>query len=374
MKIAYCHAYPHQNFGAQRVTEFLAETFTKSGFPVVVLVPADGPFVAALRGAGIEVRVVAVPKVWRRYGGFLSGWRRALGLATLPLVWVSYAAVLRRVRPDVVHINDHRGMLLAGVPARLCRAAVVWHLHGNYPSRVVTLFGAWLSRRIVCVSRATRDGQTGLARFTEKTCVIHNSLLSVSAPRVRSERVRGRVLCVARFHPAKGLDDLITAAGLFGEKWTTPLHLRIIGGAQKGYLPYAASLRQKIRQLDLEETIEMVDFMVPIAEEFRRAEVYVQPSTVESFGLAILDAMNSSTPVVITDVGGMREIVRHGANGLVVPPQSPVLLAEAIHKLMVSHSLRDRLATQALTDVNEKFLPSRLFHDFRALYESAMKG
>lgn len=80
---------------------------------------------------------------------------------------------------------------------------------------------------------------------------------------------------------------------------------------------------------------------------YRSAEFFVCPSRREPFANVILEAMAAGRPVVATDVGGNRELVRHGVTGLLCPSESPPALAAAMQRLVESPALRDSLAAAA---------------------------
>ena len=76
---------------------------------------------------------------------------------------------------------------------------------------------------------------------------------------------------------------------------------------------------------------------------YRDADIFVLPSTTEAFGVVFLEAMASGLPVIGTDVGGIPEIIRDGQNGLLVPPNQPDLLANAIIELLSNRDLYLRM-------------------------------
>ena len=117
-------AYPHVYGGAQRTDHLLARELPERGWALLTVVPADGPFPERLRDEGHAVEVVPVPRPLRRYGRATTGPARALAVLALPAYWLRLLRRLRAARPEVVHVVDHRGLVLAGVAARLSGARV----------------------------------------------------------------------------------------------------------------------------------------------------------------------------------------------------------------------------------------------------------
>jgi glycosyltransferase involved in cell wall biosynthesis len=138
------------------------------------------------------------------------------------------------------------------------------------------------------------------------------------------------VATIARPHPEKGLDVLVDALALLPSDVT----LRIVGtGPGSG-----------LDGLDRVELVEWCDDPVAAVAD---AWVYVQPSRSESYGLALAEARAVGLATVVTDVPGLREQVRAGVDGLVVPAEDPVALAAALARLLDDRALAARLATAA---------------------------
>jgi glycosyltransferase involved in cell wall biosynthesis len=78
---------------------------------------------------------------------------------------------------------------------------------------------------------------------------------------------------------------------------------------------------------------------------FRAADASLLPSAWENFPHTVVESLAVGTPVIATEVGGVPEVVRDGRNGLLVPPEDPTALAEAIDRLLGDDRLRDALTS-----------------------------
>ena len=81
---------------------------------------------------------------------------------------------------------------------------------------------------------------------------------------------------------------------------------------------------------------------------FNVSEVLVIPSTYEPFGIVALEGMATKTPIVVSDVGGLSEIVDHGWTGMKVPPENSETLADAIIILLKNEQLRKQIIQKAI--------------------------
>lgn len=99
---------------------------------------------------------------------------------------------------------------------------------------------------------------------------------------------------------------------------------------------------------------------------FRRADAALLSSAWENFPHTLVEALAVGTPAIATDVGGVREIVEHGENGLLVAPGDPAALADAIRRFLADEQLRARLTAGAAPSA-ERFSPERIYGELEAI-------
>jgi glycosyltransferase involved in cell wall biosynthesis len=106
-----------------------------------------------------------------------------------------------------------------------------------------------------------------------------------------------------------------------------------------------------------------------VASYFEGCTLFVLPSRSEPFGLVILEAAYYRKGIVSTGVGGVPEIVTNGVNGLLVEPDDPKGMADAIVALVEDPTRRDQLGAQAHETLLKRFLWKDRIDDYIALYE-----
>jgi glycosyltransferase involved in cell wall biosynthesis len=144
---------------------------------------------------------------------------------------------------------------------------------------------------------------------------------------------------------AKGLRDyygpldLLDAAARLRDEGVA-FRLRIAGGG-----PLEATLRDQIARRELGELVQLMGALHSdeLPAFFAGIHVFAMPSHREGYGVAALEASASGKPVVATNVGGIPEVVRDGATGLLVPPHDPPALAAALRRLAAEPDLRRRM-------------------------------
>ena len=153
------------------------------------------------------------------------------------------------------------------------------------------------------------------------------------------------LLSVGAVIPAKGHDVLVDALGtVAGMPWSC-----VCVGSVERDPAFAADLRQRVADGALDGR---VSFPGPctgaeLATAYAAADLLVVPSRAESYGMVVTEALGRGLPVIATDVGGVAEVVRDGENGLLVSPQDPQALADALRRVLSDAAVAERLAAGA---------------------------
>lgn len=152
------------------------------------------------------------------------------------------------------------------------------------------------------------------------------------------------VLCASRRAEYKGLDILVFAwAILAGQGLDIPLVLCGQDHSRGGLARFARRIGVERSILDLGRLPH-----ARLQGVLRRAEFLALPSRRDTLGGVVLESLAAGTPVVAARVGGVPELIRHGREGLFVPPKDPAALARAVRRLWEDGGLRRRLTAAAL--------------------------
>ncbi|GAA0245002.1 glycosyltransferase family 1 protein [Halobacterium noricense] len=149
------------------------------------------------------------------------------------------------------------------------------------------------------------------------------------------ERDEWTVLFVGRFVEAKGIFALVDAV----TELPDDVHLRLVGRGDTA----ALKRRIKSRELDSKITIEGAVSHDELPGYYAAADAFCLPSRYESFGMVNVEAMACGTPVVTTNLAGIAEYAVDRETAMLVPPESPAELADAMETLRSSPELRTRL-------------------------------
>ncbi|MEW6096777.1 MAG: GT4 family glycosyltransferase PelF [bacterium] len=172
---------------------------------------------------------------------------------------------------------------------------------------------------------------------------------------------------VGRLVPVKGHKTLLYSM-LNLKKQIQGIKLLLIGDG-----PLRNELEELIKKLGLSENVLMLGEREDIPQLLKTMDVFVLPSLFEALSRTILEALASEVPVVTTSVGGNSEVIIHGSNGLLVPPQNPEKLAQAIITLLSDKDKSNAFRVAGRKLVEEKFSIQRMVEDDEKLFKYHLK-
>jgi glycosyltransferase involved in cell wall biosynthesis len=339
--------------GAERVVSLLCRGQREGGHtPSVYCLYAIGALGEELRRDGFEV--------------VLLGPASAIGLA-LRL----YRSFQIR-KPDVVHCHNATATILAAAPARLAaRATVISTRHGlveppfAMAQEMKFVLAARFCHAVVAVCESAAKNLRMLP-FSPgaKIRIIRNGSPELPISVGTASRRNGEfvVLNVGRLSPAKDQATLLRAFSLAREH-VPNLALRIVGDG-----PLRLNLEQLARELQIDPATCFVGEQRDMAAYYSSASLFVMSSVTEGLPMALLEAMSAGVPAVVTNVGGMAEIVGASECGAVVPPCSPSDLAHAIAAFASNPALLATAAAAARDVYRRQYTADSMFTRYLMTY------
>jgi glycosyltransferase involved in cell wall biosynthesis len=352
--------------GKEIIALELAEGLRERGITINFLIAwwGDGEFKRRLQALQFNFQVLRL--------GFISATLRWEPLRmTLHQLWhlpgllMSYRRFLRTVRPSyVIHCNWHHAFMLLPV---LRRKRDIFWVHEIMCNRPLYrgIFRA-ISRRVRCfvaVSHATGSALQRLGIPQDRICVLYNGVRDTTdyGAQKSSEGANKSVGIIGQIGKWKGHEDLFDAFSSV-QKAHPDSELHIYG---RGSKEYEDQLRDRARQLGIEDSMIWHGFVADRRRIYRDLAVCVVPSHVEeSFGLTALEASLASVPVVATRRGALPEIVEHGETGYLFEAGNTLQLAASINALLSDPPLAKAMGSNGRTRALQKFGRDRFINDF----------
>ncbi|MGY4517403.1 glycosyltransferase [Lysobacter sp. HA18] len=304
-----------------------------------------------LRNAGTPVEVVT----------------GAAHLATI----LSLVRLCRRWKPDVLvahgfseHIWGRYAGLLAHVPALV---HVEHNTRERYTSwrRRQTRWLAQRTARIVGCSEGVRQVLLDMGMPADRTIAIPNGIRVTPFLRIETpvqSRIPGIVM-VARFSKQKDHATLVRAVGLLRERGLAPPVL--FAGA--GKRSHREPVERLVRELGLGDQVQFLGLHRDVPSLLMRHRICVLSTHYEGMPLALIEGMAAGCAVVGTAVPGVRETLRDGVDGRLVPENDPVALADVLEHLLRDDAEAAHLAAAARAAALTRYSRERMAADYEAM-------
>lgn len=175
-----------------------------------------------------------------------------------------------------------------------------------------------------------------------------------------------RVLCVSRLIQRKDLGTLIHAVAALRE---LDIVLEIIGTGK-----LEAEIKSLVQSLELQRRVHLSGFVgqADLAERYRKADLFVLPSVSESCAMALLEAMSSGLPAIVSNVGGNTEIVCHEENGILFEPGSISDLSAALRRLTESPVLCAQMSENNVRKIRSQHVWSQIARQYESVYRRVL--
>jgi glycosyltransferase involved in cell wall biosynthesis len=324
----------------------LAQGLIRRGQECLVVAQAGGELAARSRTAGVPTEEVRMRGEWD-----LAAVRRI-------------GALLRRDRPDVVHMHTshaHTLGVLASRWTRIGRRIVARRVDFSIHRHALSLSGIkyrYGVDRYVAISEAVRDQLVKDGVRADRISLVPSGVdpkrwLGGDGAKARADLgvPAGAPLIgtLAHFGWHKSLETLIAAAepivAAVPEAW-----IAIVGEGDLRPLLEAERAKSRVK-----ERVLLPGFRTNVADFLAAFDLFVMPSVMEGLCTAILDAFAVGVPVVASRAGGIPELVLHERTGLLVEPRRPEELARAIVRLLQDEPLRRRVVDGGRARLLERF-------------------
>lgn len=358
--------------GAEAVLLNIIKNHDQKRFTPLVCLLREGPIVNDLKGLGIKV--ISVPV------------RRLRNLLTAMWVVRRIRQILRAERIDLVFSNMAMGHVYGGLAAVGTPTRSVWFQHtissGEALDRLAALIPA---DRLYVNSYACLRSVERLRPRANRVEILYPGVEVDSFPelpepsRVREElgipRQAPLVAAVGRLQRGKGQHILLEAA-LLVRRGLPETRFLFVGDTQFGLEPdYRQELRDLVTKYGLDNSVIFTGWRTDVPSILGAVDVLAHPAiSPEGFGLVVAEAMARGKPVVVSNQGGLREIVTEGSTGFLVASGDAGMLADRILRLLNDPELRLRIGNAGKQRISERFSTSRMIGDLESSYIQMLCG
>jgi glycosyltransferase involved in cell wall biosynthesis len=309
------------------------------------------------------------------------------GVLQLPRIFMALRREIARGEYDIVHTHMLHATIIGQSAAKAARAPVrivtrhYTDQHLNPARRAADRFATRSATAVIAVSQAVKQNLLDAGVAEKRIRVIHNgvdlaALDAASAagnlPWPDSWQDALLIACTGNFIGYKGHRVLLHAFQQIVRS-RPDARLVLIGEG-----PEREALQRLAQSLGIAQSVVMPGVREDVPALLRHCRIYVQPSLVESFGIAAAEAMASRLPVVATRVGGLPELIAHrktdAETGILVPPGDADALAKAVLALAADPARACEMGKAGRARVESEFTLQRHVARTEDVYEEAVSS
>lgn len=364
----------HSTFGGgERNLLDIAEClYSHKNYVPYVVLPGKGRLKAELEK--LDIKTIVIPM------------NNLLNVAAL----FSIRSLLKDANIMLIHAHGARAALFSRVANLLGnRVPLVYTIHGvhypHYTSPIKKSIYLYYEKTLknytdaflcVCKSDYSRGVKAGIIDAS-KAFIVYNGVnlskyTNAYDPHKNFKNIiraddRKILLSIGRLHRQKGFQVLLEAAKQVINKYPKSLFVIVGEGEEKQFL-----LKRKEDLRISDENFMFVGETADVSTYLVDADIFVMPSLWEGFPYAILEAMLFKKPIISTNVDGIPEAVVDKETGLLVPPNNPDALADAILYMMNRPDLAIQYGIAGFKRVTEHFTSDRMLSTVLSIYENIL--
>lgn len=349
--------------GVEKLAVTIATHLERTKFrPAICALDGDGVLSEVLTQHGVPYHVL---------------WRQGIEAGVLARLYRCF----RQEKPSIVHTHQFAQLLFALLPAKLYGAKIVHTEHEYYIYRKDARARRLFKQLVRFCSALTVVGPEVARYYVDELGVsprrihviasgIDLSQFSVPAGAIRTQLglASDNVVfgIVGRLEPEKDHRTLLQAFRALIDR-RQQVHLLVVGdGSLRGELESCS------RALGLERHVTFLGARTDIPQVLSTFDVFVLSSINEGVPLSVIEAMGAGKPVIATDVGGLRLLVKPSVNGSLVPPNDPAALETAMRDMAANPALRQEMGKRSRQIASDAFSVSTMINRYQDLYESVL--
>lgn len=289
-------------------------------------------------------------------------------MSTPALVWRLFRR-LRLLNPEAVHCHNAMATIAGAWAAKSAGARVVSTRHGlvapphKFRREIKFSIAGRACDWVVGVCDATARNLRSLpfAGRLRVTRIYSGSRIGGSPSEQRGNDAF-TLVSVGRLVALKDFQSLVRAFAVVHSQLSAT-RLIIVGDG-----PEAPTLKTLAQELNVGSSVLFTGEIRDVWQQLQVSDVFLMASRSEGLPLVLLEAMAAGLPAVVTDVGGMSEVIRRNDSGLIVPVGDHHAMAQAIIRLAQDRPLRERMRAAAVSAYQNYFTPEKMAERYLNLY------
>ena len=366
-KILLAHS-SNDLYGASKILLNIIELLINEGYKVYLFLPEKGPLHDNDIIKKCNINIIEFGVFRKRYFNFFGLINRFYHIIKSTFVIRSF---ILKNKIDLVYTNTST-VISPAIAAKFSGTPSLFHVHeipvsSKLYTKFLSSFFNIFSTKVVSVSNSVRNYWIDNGLVKEKITTIYNGFNFdfKSKEKLSNSEI---VFCnISRIIPYKGHFFLIE---LFNEltKFKNNLILNIIGDTLPGHKSYFNELKQKVVQCNLTKKINFIGYQSDVKKHLEKSHFFIHcPVCPDPLPTVIFEGIESSTPVIFTNLGGSYEILDSGKNGLAIDHLSLRKSVEKILAFLENNIEQEKNVKNAKSFVEKNFQMSSFNNSLKTL-------
>ena len=332
-------------YGASKIFLQLIDLFIINGFKVHIILPEKGMLDDFLIKKDIKI-------VYSELGVLRKKYLNPFGLINRLVANIKAIKFLSNYIKDnsidLVYTNTST-ILCGGIAAKQNGISSLFHIHeiptGNklynfFSGKIINIY----SSKVLTVSNSVKMHWIKYVN-DKKIKKIYNGIIfrnAESSNKIEKNQDDFIITSVARLIPYKGHKYLIEIANELIKKHRKYKFL-IVGDTLPSYSAYEKSLKQKVKDLGLENQIKFLGFRIDVSNILKQSDLFIHPTVLpDPLPTVVFESLHNDLPTVATNLGGAIEILANGNNGLLIPYNNSKKAADLISEYCINIKLQKK--------------------------------
>ena len=356
--------------GAERVQVVIGKNLDRDKYSLHFVSLLNGIFIDQARKMKLDVTLIPM--------------KGKLDLSVLPRL----SKFIRGKNIKLVHTHTVRTNLVGRIIGHWLKIPVITHIHSpnwqESTSRLSNTLNDWLDMKMagytthfIAVNNALREHYVRRKVPSERISVIYNAIdidYFLNSPKQNISERKDLVFgFIALFRPRKGTDIFLHAIRKLSSMDSFNNHVKflMIGGFESE--SYEGKIRDLACRLQIGDMIEFCGFCPDMDKMIQSIDVLVLPSLFgEGTPMVIMEAMAAGKPVIATRIEGVEEMIEHGVDGLLVPPEDDQSLAEAFITLCQDQKKAQQMGRCGRIKAEQRYNAKYMISQLEEIYASIL--
>ena len=331
-------------YGASKIFIQTCDLLHNANYEIHVMLPSKGPL-DELIDKNILINYHNLGVLRKKYLNPLGLFNRFI----INIKAISFLSdYVKKNKINLVYTNTST-IISAAVAAKKNKIPSLFHVHEiPISNKIYEIFiGKIINRyssKVLTVSNSVKKHWLKYIDFKKIERIYNGIIFSKTDSIIRQERGQEdfMVTSVARIIPYKGHVYLIDIANELIKK-STKFKFLIVGDTLPSYVSYEKSVKQKVKDLGLENQIKFLGFREDVSSILKQSDLFIHPAIApDPLPTVLFESLHNDLPSVATNLGGAIEILDNGNNGLLIPYNDPKKAADLINEYCANTKLQKK--------------------------------